>query len=142
MSANHRNAALGHRFVALVLMSGIGHACSGEIQLAPRGPHPPTYAATPIVVTSEPPPAEIENVSPSPGDNCYWADGYWRWVDEGWTWSPGKWVVNPEDCYYADSLMTWVPTPGAPGALYYTQGRWYHRKSGEFCPEPAACKSP
>ena len=121
-------------------IAGLLLACAAELQEAPRGPHPYTYAATPVAVASEPPPAQIEDVPPSPGEGCVWADGYWKWSENTWVWSPGKWLHQQDDCYYADSFMTWVPSAEPHGTLYYTPGRWYRYENGDFCAPPPSCR--
>jgi hypothetical protein len=92
-----------------------------------------------MAVDSAPPPSLIDQVAPPPAEDCAWADGQWRWQDNRWQWEPGAWVRVPKGCYYADSLMVWVPTQSDKGILFYTQGQWYQRQGGS-CPAPDECK--
>lgn len=123
----------------LVLVGALLAACSSSLRQIPRGQHPLSGGAEPLAVDSAPPPARIDEVSPAPANDCAWADGSWRWISNGWHWSPGAWVRAPEACYYADSLIVWVPSLQGSGVLFYTQGQWYREGSGERCAEPSPC---
>ncbi len=112
--------------------------CSTGLSEIPRGQHPLSGGAEPIAVDSAPPPARIDTVGPAPDASCAWADGRWRWENNRWAWHPGAWVRVPEGCYYADSLIVWVPTVDAKGVLFYTHGQWY-TSTGERCAEPSPC---
>ena len=113
--------------------------CGSGLPQVPRGQHPLTAGATPIAVDSVPPPARIEELSSDPpGSDCVWADGRWSWEDNRWVWQPGSWVVEPDACYYADSLIVWVPSVSG-GVLFYTPGQWYQEGGQGVCPAPAPC---
>lgn len=131
--------APGLRAGALALLTWASTlGCAGDLAEIPRGEHPLSGGAQPMAVDSAPPPALIDNVSPKPSPDCSWADGQWLWVNNRWQWHPGDWVRVPEGCYYADSLMVWVPTQTGKGILFYTQGQWYQRGGGP-CSVPPTC---
>jgi len=92
-----------------------------------------------VAVDSAPPPAQIEDVPREPAADCVWADGQWRFEDNRWVWNPGAWIRMPDDCYYADPLMVWVPTVDGNGVLFYTHGQWYHQQSQAVCDAPQRC---
>ena len=41
-----------------------------------------------------PPPAKVEEICPTAGSACVWADGYWDFTDR-WEWQAGEWVMSP-----------------------------------------------
>lgn len=120
---------------------GISQAgCGGGLVKVPRGQHPLDSGATPVVVDVAPPPARIDTIANErpPEAGCAWADGRWQWTDNRWVWQPGSWVRVPDGCYYADSLIVWVPSIQG-GALFYTSGQWYSKNEGKPCRTPASC---
>jgi hypothetical protein len=125
---------------AVLLPSLVSTACGGTLAEIPRGQHPLSGGAQPIAVDSAPPPARIDVVSPAPDRDCAWADGQWTWESNRWVWVEGAWVRPAPDCYYADSLIVWVPTVDGKGVLFYTHGQWYS-KSGELCDAPPRCNA-
>lgn len=123
------------------LIAWVVSGCSVSLPEVPRGPHPPTGGAVPIVVDSEPPPATIEEVSPPPDDDCSWHDGSWSFQGGDWVWLAGGWVRLEQDCYFAETTLVWVPAVNQPGALFFTPGQWY-RRDGAPCAPPPACRTP
>ncbi|HVJ13984.1 MAG TPA: YXWGXW repeat-containing protein [Polyangiaceae bacterium] len=118
-------------------------ACGGGVALAPSGPHP-INAQEFVEVEFPPPPAQIEEIPERlpEQDECTWVDGHYHWRGR-WVWIPGRWVVPPEDCYYAPALVEWSKTRDPK--LYYSPPRWY-REGAELlpanraiCPIPRAC---
>jgi hypothetical protein len=81
---------------------------------------PQNTQASPQSVQSTP---QYEVVSPRPGPDYVWHDGFWNW-NNGWVWVPGQWVYQPPSVII-------VPGPGYYyGPRYYHgPGRWryYHR---------------
>ncbi len=121
----------------LVLLAS---SCGGGLPQVPRGPHLLQGGVEPVAVDSEPPPAEIEQLSSAepPRDDCYWADGRWSWEDNRWQWQSGGWVKVPDGCYYADPLLVWVPSVSG-GVLFYTRGQWYREDGQGTCEAPPTC---
>jgi hypothetical protein len=127
------------RFVPVLLPL----ACGGGLALAPTGPHP-IGAQEFVEVEYPPPPAQIEELAEEleGHSECLWIDGHYRWSGR-WVWIPGRWVVPPEDCYYAPTVVAWSRT--REPKLYYSPPRWY-RDDAEFlpanqvlCPMPRTC---
>src|SRR5690606_12764027 len=116
--------------------------CAPQLPEVPRGPHPVNGGSLPFVIDSEPPPVPIENVGAPPQEDCLWADGSWSYGAAGWRWNPGRWVRELDDCYFAEPSLVWVAAVNQPGALFYTEGQWYHRESGQPCPPPKECSAP
>ncbi|HEV8244640.1 MAG TPA: hypothetical protein VGP93_02640 [Polyangiaceae bacterium] len=118
-------------------------ACGGGVALVPSGPHPPHLQEF-VEVDFPPPPAQIEEMTESLDSNsdCAWVDGHYHW-DGHWVWRAGRWVLPPEDCYYAPPVMAW--SKAAEPKLYYSPPRWY-RDDAELlpaaraiCPAPRPC---
>jgi len=116
-------------------------ACGGGLHVVPPGPHPITLQEY-IEVEFPPPPARIEEVHEAleGQDECAWMDGHHHWQGR-WVWIPGKWVIPPDDCYYAPAVVEW----SRDAKLYYTPPRWF-RDGAEslpanraLCPIPRAC---
>ena len=47
-----------------------------------------------VIVTQQPPPAQVEVVTVSPGPAYQWAPGYWSW-NGAWVWVGGGWIARP-----------------------------------------------
>ena len=47
-----------------------------------------------VIVTQQPPPAQVEVVTVSPGPAYQWAPGYWSW-NGAWVWVGGGWIQAP-----------------------------------------------
>jgi hypothetical protein len=131
---------LGSALCAFMLAGLCVLGCSSSLVQIPRGPHPLSGGAAPLAVDSAPPPARIDEIRAAPASNCAWADGQWRWENNRWQWQPGAWVRFAPGCYYADSLMSWVPTLNGTGVLFYTHGQWYTSK-GQPCSAPTPCSN-
>jgi hypothetical protein len=127
------------RFAPLVLLV----ACGGGVTVVSMGPHP-LHIQEFVQVEFPPPPAQIEEMTEDyePNTDCAWVDGHYRWEGH-WTWYPGRWVLPPDDCYYAPPVIAWSRTRDPK--LYYSPPRWY-REDAELlpaaravCPEPRSC---
>lgn len=124
------------RFAPLALAC----ACGGSVALAPTGPHP-IAAREFIEVEFPPPPAQIEEIPPEleDADDCAWVDGHYHWQGR-WLWIPGRWVVPPEDCYYAPVVVEWSRT--REPRLYYSPPRWYREDADLLPANRATCPAP
>ena len=117
--------------------------CGGGLALAPSGPHP-LHIQEFVEVDYPPPPNQIEEIPESvEGEpDCVWTDGHYEW-DGSWMWRPGRWVLPPEDCYYAAPVVAWSKTRDPK--LYYSPPRWYRENAAELpearavCPMPRTC---
>jgi hypothetical protein len=116
-------------------------ACGASLEEVPRGRHPVTSVAVPIVVDTKPPVPAIETIGSPPSSDCLWVDGSWTFGADGWTWLPGRWVRLQNDCYYAESSLVWVPAVNQPGALFFTPGEWYRRSDGAPWSPPQECRA-
>ena len=68
-----------------------------------------------VVVSSEPPPLQVEVVPVSPGPAYVWIGGFWEWHDH-WVWIPGHYAACPRP----DAV--WV------GPVWHHEGHgWVHR---------------
>jgi hypothetical protein len=115
-------------------------ACGASVPLVPKGPHPP-HVQEFVPVAFPPPPAKVEEIPNGVDDDrCAWVDGYYAWVGRHWEWRAGRWVVPPNDCYYAPPVAKWSKS-GEP-ELYFTPPRWYRSNASELGMSQALCKEP
>lgn len=114
-------------------------ACTNAVPRVPKGLHPPSGGAFPLPVDSRPPLPQIQAITEQPSSSCSWFDGEWAWQRNTWIWREGGWVRVNDDCYYAESVLTWQGGSGSSGVLYFTPGQWYHRTSLERCAPPIEC---
>jgi hypothetical protein len=110
---------------ALRLTATLLAACGGaHLVTVPSGPQP--VQAEPVAVDFPPPPARIEEIplSHRSGNRCVWRDGFWDWLGERWEWQPGRAVLSPAGCHFAEAKLArsadslsfyrpaWYPDPG------------------------------
>jgi hypothetical protein len=112
-------------------------ACGGGSVSVPSHPHPAFAPAE--IVTSLPPPAQIEHLDATPPlEGCLWAGGQWEWNAQRWDWRPGGWIRAPEGCRYSAPSAVWSESAGA-AVLYYRPGGWYSVTEPEICKDPVSC---
>jgi hypothetical protein len=115
-------------------------ACGAGLPLVPKGPHP-AHVQEFVPVAYPPPPAQVEEIQGNGGDaRCAWVDGHYNWDGRRWEWQPGRWVVKPAGCYYAEPVVAWAKAGEA--RLYYTPPRWYRDDAIERTAATAACSEP
>lgn len=130
-----RARVLGTGFSLSVLVG-----CGGGLALAPSGPHP-LHIQEFVEVDYPPPPNQVEEIPESvEGEpDCVWTDGHYDW-DGSWMWRPGRWVLPPEDCYYAPPVVAWSKTRDPK--LYYSPPRWYREEASTLPEARAVCSPP
>ena len=69
---------------------------------------------------SDPPPDPLDDaMTPSPGADFVWLDGYWHWNGEEWVWVGGRWEQRQPGYVYVQ------PSYDYSGGHYsYTPGYW------------------
>ena len=105
-------------------------ACAGpRLVTVPGGAPAPNAQA--VSVDYPPPPAKIEEIAISHGSKtaCVWRDGYWDWTGRRWEWQPGRAVLTPAGCRFADPKLAWTTD-----SLSFYRPAWY--------PDPAVASAP
>ena len=124
------HAERGRRAVACAGLAAALVACAGpRLVTVPSGPPPATAQA--VKVDYPPPPAKIEEIAISHGTKspCVWRDGYWDWTGRRWEWQPGRAVLAPAGCRFADPKLEWTTD-----SLSFYRPAWY--------PDPAVAPAP
>lgn len=108
-------------------------ACGApQLVTVTTGPRPST--AQPIAVDFPPPPAKVEEIAVSTGGKgaCVWRDGYWDWTGRRWDWQPGRAVIPPAGCRYAEPKLEWTTD-----SLSFYRPAWYPNATSS--PASKAC---
>ena len=78
------------------------------------------FAQVQLSVNIAPPPIDVFDQPPCPGDGYIWTPGYYQYGDYGYYWVPGQWVIPPS------VGLLW--TPGywglAGGRYIWRAGYW------------------
>lgn len=114
-------------------------ACGAPSITVPTGPHRPQLEEAPLPVLKPPPSAKIEVVPLRRNEGCFYLDGYYKPLGDTWTWEKGKWVMIPDDCYFAPPITHYEMIEGGT-TLVYREGVWL-RKSAKArkCGQPSVC---
>jgi hypothetical protein len=105
-------------------------ACGGsQLVTVPSGPQPVQARAVPV--DFPPPPAKVEEIPLSHGakNGCVWRDGFWDWTGRRWEWQPGRAVLTPAGCRFAEPKLEWTTD-----SLSFYRPAWY--------PDPAQTPPP
>ena len=74
-----------------------------------------------VVVTTAPPPAQVEVVPVAPSIDHVWIRGHWHWDGVAWIWRPGHYEIrrgfNWVPAHYEQRGPNWI----------YVEGHWVAR---------------
>ncbi|MEB2312616.1 MAG: hypothetical protein OZ921_06610 [Sorangiineae bacterium] len=124
---------------ALLCLVALG-ACAPRLRTVPRTAPPTTLGR--VTVDYPPPPAQIEVLPPSPGDECAWMDGHYEWDGRRWAWRAGGWVEPPAGCALTRVAMSWSTDRGGAPLLSYAKPEWVPLVPSAAGGKPATCRAP
>lgn len=114
-------------------------ACGTPSITVPQGPHRRDQEEAPVQVSRPPPSAKIEVVPLRRNSDCFYLDGHYKPIGDTWAWEKGKWVIIPNNCYYAPPVTQYETIEGGT-TLVHRPGVWLPESTkGQKCGAPLAC---
>ena len=138
MAANYFSDRTMRTFAAMTL-AALALACSADTGIVPMGPHRPNKEPRPLRVRTPSPPVELQVLPLRRNQECFFLDGHYVPKGDAWHWIPGKWILPPEDCYYA-APSTRYEKLDVGTTLVFRAGAWHPNSEDDpECSPVRAC---